>query len=51
MTKQEEQQALGEIYSEIPTIQPTDLELMEMFEDFMKVQPETVPNLPRGFGQ
>lgn len=53
MTQQAEQQALSEIYSEIPVTQPTDLELSDMCEQFSKEQPqgEDVPNLPRGFGQ
>ena len=52
MSNQSEQQALAEIYADVPVTQPTDLELMEMFEDFIKTQPkEEIPNLPRGFDQ
>lgn len=42
------EQVLSEIYAEIPFLQPTDLELSEMFEYFLS---EEIPNLPRGFGQ
>lgn len=56
MSKQAEEQALNEIYSEIPVIQPSDLELFDMFETFLSRQTaseqgEEIPNLPRGFGQ
>ena len=43
-----EEQVLSEIYAEIPVIQPSDLELSEMFEYFLS---EEIPNLPRGYGQ
>lgn len=51
MTAAQEQQALNEIYSEVPQISPTDIELMNMFESFMAKREEEVPTLPRGFGQ
>lgn len=51
MTQAQEQQALKEVYAEVPDISPTDIELMDMFESFMKDKEEEVPTLPRGFGQ
>lgn len=51
MTQAQEQQALKEIYAEVPVITPSDIELMDMFESFMKDKEEEIPTLPRGFGQ
>ena len=53
MTYQQEQQAIGEIYETIPQISPTDKEVFEMFEAFLKDQEkkEGIIDLPRGFGQ
>lgn len=48
MDKLEEQNNLIQIYSEIPMLQPTDIELSEMFEYLLI---EEIPNLPHGFGQ
>lgn len=52
----EQQKHMNEVMQEIPNLQPSDIELMEMFEHFIKNQPkvegeEEIPNLPRGFGQ
>jgi hypothetical protein len=51
MTQAQEQQAMQEIYSQIPQISPTEMELMDMFEQFMANKEEEIPTLPRGFGQ
>jgi len=55
MTSIQEQQALNDIYASVPTHQPSELELLQMFEAFLKTQykeqGEEIPNLPRGFGQ
>lgn len=53
MTQQEQNQAFNEIFANELVIQPSDLELMDMFETFLKTQSENeeIPNLPRGFGQ
>lgn len=56
MTRQAEQQAMNEIFQDVPVIRPSDLELFEMFETFLKTQDpekgtEEIPNLPRGYGQ
>ena len=51
MTQAQEQQALKEIYAEVPEVSPTDIELINMFESFMKNKEEEIPTLPRGFGQ
>jgi hypothetical protein len=50
MTQAQEQQALKEIYSEVPEISLTEIELLDMFEQFM-AKKENIPTLPRGFGQ
>lgn len=51
MTAQQEQQAMNEIYSQVPVVTPTEMELMDMFEQFMANKEEEIPTLPRGFGQ
>lgn len=53
MTQQAQDQALSEIFANESVVQPSDAELMDMFETFIKTQPqgEEIPNLPRGFGQ
>ena len=51
----EQQNQMHEMMQDIPNLQPSDIELMEMFEYFMsnksKEDSEEIPNLPRGFGQ
>lgn len=60
MTQAEQQQALNEVYAEVPDVQPSDAELSEMFDSMVslssvidKIQNpnDSIPNLPRGFGQ
>lgn len=53
MTAQQEQQAMKEVYENVPTVTPSEMELFDMFEKFLANQKEQedVPNLPRGFGQ
>lgn len=52
MTQEQENQAMAEIMESQPMVQPTDAELLNMFETFIKEKgEEEIPNLPRGFGQ
>jgi len=40
MTNKQQEQALSEVFAVNPEIQPTDIELMEMFEHFINRQEE-----------
>jgi hypothetical protein len=53
MNQAQEQQALKEIYAQVPEVSPSDIELLDMFEKFLanQKQEEEIPTLPRGFGQ
>ena len=50
MNTQCDQQALSEIYKDIPVLRPCDIELSAMFADIFS-EIEDVPNLPQGYGQ
>lgn len=51
MTQEQQNLAMAEIMESEPVIQPSDIELIEMFEAFIQGQEEEIPTLPRGFGQ
>jgi len=53
MTRHETQLAMTEIYKQVPLLQPSDLEVSEMFQDFLNnfEKKEEVVSLPRGYDQ
>ena len=50
MNAQRDQQALSEIYGDIPVLRPSDIELSIMFSELFP-ESEDIPNLPHGYGQ